>query len=81
MKILTTPRMERCIGCHSCSFACARLVHKRLSWDTAGTPVLLQNSWGPFLCEGFIPAFSRSLAAQKKNRERNLGHNTYFETY
>jgi Fe-S-cluster-containing hydrogenase component 2 len=36
MKILTTPRMERCIGCYSCSLACARLVHKRLSWDTAG---------------------------------------------
>ncbi len=27
MKILSTPRMERCIGCHSCSLACARLVH------------------------------------------------------
>ncbi len=25
--------MERCIGCHSCSLACARLVHKQLSWD------------------------------------------------
>ena len=36
MKILTTPRMERCIGCHSCSLACARLVHKNLSWDTVG---------------------------------------------
>ncbi len=36
MKILVAPRMERCIGCHSCSLACARLVHKRLSWDTAG---------------------------------------------
>jgi Fe-S-cluster-containing dehydrogenase component len=36
MKILTTPRMERCIGCHSCSLACARLVHQRLSWDTVG---------------------------------------------
>lgn len=36
MKILTAPRMDRCIGCHSCSLACARLVHKRLSWDTAG---------------------------------------------
>ena len=36
MKILATPRMDRCIGCHSCSLACARLVHKRLSWDTAG---------------------------------------------
>ena len=36
MKNLTTPHMERCIGCHSCSLACARLVHKNLSWDTAG---------------------------------------------
>ena len=36
MKIFTTPRMERCIGCHSCSLACARLVHQRLSWDMAG---------------------------------------------
>ncbi len=36
MKILITPHMERCIGCHSCSLACARLVHKRLSWETAG---------------------------------------------
>ena len=36
MKILTAPRMDRCIGCHSCSLACARLLHRRLSWDTAG---------------------------------------------
>ncbi|MCL6620752.1 MAG: 4Fe-4S binding protein [Syntrophobacterales bacterium] len=36
MKILTTPRLERCIGCYSCSLACARLVHRRLSWETAG---------------------------------------------
>ena len=36
MKLLTTPRMERCIGCHSCSLACARLIHKRISWSTSG---------------------------------------------
>lgn len=36
MKILRAPRMDRCIGCHSCSLACARLVHKMLSWNTAG---------------------------------------------
>jgi len=36
MKILSTPRMERCIGCHSCSLACARLVYKQLSWDKTG---------------------------------------------
>ncbi len=36
MKILTSPRMDRCIGCHSCSLACARIVHKRISWTTTG---------------------------------------------
>ena len=49
MKILTTPRMDRCIGCHSCSLACARLVHKRLSWDTAG--IRIASSGG--LSSGF----------------------------
>ena len=36
MKTLIAARMDRCIGCHSCSLACARLVHHRLSWSTAG---------------------------------------------
>ena len=40
MKYLTAPRMERCIGCHSCSLACARLVHKHLSWDKAGIRIV-----------------------------------------
>jgi len=39
MKNLTAPRMERCIGCHSCSLACARLVHKNLSWDRTGVRI------------------------------------------
>lgn len=50
MKILTAPRMERCIGCHSCSLACARLVHKRLSWTSSGIQV--RSSGG--LSSGFI---------------------------
>ncbi len=49
MKILTAPRMERCIGCHSCSLACAREVHQRLSWDTAG--IRIHSSGG--LSTGF----------------------------
>jgi hypothetical protein len=49
MKILSTPRMERCIGCHSCSLACARLVHKQLSWDKAG--IRIQSTGG--LSTGF----------------------------
>jgi len=36
MKILVASHMERCIGCHSCSLACARLVHDSLSWIRAG---------------------------------------------
>lgn len=36
MKILRASKMERCIGCYSCSMACARLVHKMLSWNTSG---------------------------------------------
>jgi Fe-S-cluster-containing dehydrogenase component len=40
MKNLTTPLMERCIGCNSCSLACARLVHKRLSWLAAGIRIM-----------------------------------------
>ncbi len=49
MKTLTTPRMERCIGCNSCSLACARLVHKRLSWMAAG--IRISSSGG--LSTGF----------------------------
>lgn len=49
MKILSAPRMERCIGCHSCSLACARLVHRNLSWDTAG--IRISSSGG--LSTGF----------------------------
>ncbi|SKA96735.1 Fe-S-cluster-containing dehydrogenase component [Paucidesulfovibrio gracilis DSM 16080] len=49
MKMLTTPRMERCIGCHACSLACARLVHGRISWDTAG--IRIKSSGG--LSTGF----------------------------
>ncbi len=49
MKVLTAARMERCIGCHSCSLACARLVHQHLSWNTAG--IRIKSSGG--LSTGF----------------------------
>ena len=49
MKVLSALRMERCIGCHSCSLACARLVHKNLSWDRAG--IRISSSGG--LSTGF----------------------------
>lgn len=50
MKQLTTPRMDQCIGCHSCSMACARLVHRRLSWNAAG--IRIKSSGG--LSTGFL---------------------------
>ena len=60
MKILRTPRMERCIGCHSCSLACARLVHKTLSWNRAGirirTPGGLTTGFQAQVCVACDPA-------------------------
>jgi len=44
VKVLRTPRMERCIGCYSCSLACARNVYKSLSWKRAG--ILIRSSGG-----------------------------------
>ncbi|EPR32432.1 4Fe-4S ferredoxin iron-sulfur binding domain-containing protein [Alkalidesulfovibrio alkalitolerans DSM 16529] len=44
MKILRATRMDRCIGCHSCSLACARQVHKKVSWRTAG--IRIKSSGG-----------------------------------
>lgn len=49
MKLLKAPRMDQCIGCHSCSLACARLIHGRLSWSAAG--IRIQSSGG--LSTGF----------------------------
>lgn len=38
--------MDRCIGCHSCSMACARLVHGQFSWITAG--IHIKSAGGMF---------------------------------
>lgn len=60
MKVLTAPRMERCIGCHSCSLACAREVHNRLSWDTAGIRIHtsggLSTGFEASICLACLPA-------------------------
>jgi Fe-S-cluster-containing hydrogenase component 2 len=60
IKCLKTPLMERCIGCHSCSLACARLVYKRLSWDTAGIRIFssggLSTGFEAKHCLGCNPA-------------------------
>lgn len=60
MKILKANRMERCIGCHACSLACARLVHKRLSWLTSGIRITsaggLSTGFEARLCLACDPA-------------------------
>lgn len=60
MKRLEAVRMERCIGCHSCSLACARLVHKKLSWSTAGIRISsvggLTTGFEAHLCVACDPA-------------------------
>jgi len=38
-KVLKAVAMERCIGCYSCMFACARMVHAALSWSRSGIRV------------------------------------------
>ncbi|KUG27340.1 iron-sulfur cluster binding protein [hydrocarbon metagenome] len=44
MKVHRAARMERCIGCHACSLACARLVHKTISWNASG--IRIKSSGG-----------------------------------
>lgn len=50
MKQLTTPRIDQCIGCQSCSLACARLVYQKISWNAAG--IRIHSSGG--LSNGFV---------------------------
>ena len=58
MKLLTTPHMDQCTGCHSCSLACARIIHKKLSWSCAG--IRIESTGG--LSTGF--SATRCLACE-----------------
>ena len=60
MKVLRAPRMERCIGCHSCSLACARQVYKKLSWHMCGIRIRssggMSTGYEPQMCLACNPA-------------------------
>ena len=60
MKVHRAVRMERCIGCHCCSLACARLVYKSLSWNNAGIRITssggLTSGFQAVLCLSCDPA-------------------------
>lgn len=53
MKRLKTVDMKKCIGCYSCSLACAREVHKSLSWTRSG--IHIKSSGG--ISTGFEAIF------------------------
>jgi Fe-S-cluster-containing hydrogenase component 2 len=58
--VLRAARMEQCIGCHSCSLACSRLVHKQLSWNAAGIRIVssggLSTGFEAKVCLACAPA-------------------------
>lgn len=52
--------MDQCIGCHSCSLACARLINKQLSWNAAGIRIRsaggLSTGFTAYRCLACLPA-------------------------
>ena len=52
--------MDQCIGCHSCSLACARQVFKKISWNTAGIRIRsaggLSTGFTAYRCLACLPA-------------------------
>lgn len=60
MKKLVAQQMDRCIGCHSCSLACARLVHDEFSWTAAGIHIRssggLSSGFEASVCQACSPA-------------------------
>lgn len=77
MKLLTTPRMDRCIGCHSCSLACARLIYKRISWSAAGIRIHsaggLSTGFTAVRCLGCDPAPCVAVCPTEALRQRQGG--------
>jgi Fe-S-cluster-containing hydrogenase component 2 len=72
MKILRTPRLERCIGCHSCSPACARQVYRLLSWDTAGIRIASSGGLKAGCASAFPPYGLNSAQSNLSRSEANL---------
>ena len=77
MKQLHASRMERCIGCHSCSLACARIIHKCLSWENAGIRISssggLSTGFQAKLCLAYSPAPFATACPTGSLKERKEG--------
>ncbi len=77
MKILKAVAMEKCIGCQACSLACARLVHKRLSWSYSGIRVKtsggLTTGFEAAICLACKPAACAKVCPTGACKERKDG--------
>jgi Fe-S-cluster-containing dehydrogenase component len=77
MKILRATRMERCIGCYSCSLACARLLHQSLSWHRSGIRIRsaggLSTGFEAQVCLGCDPAPCAQACPTHAFRQRKGG--------
>lgn len=77
MKRLEAVRMEQCIGCHSCSLACARLVHKKLSWNTSGIRISsaggLTTGFEAHICVACDPAPCAEVCPTEALKQRKGG--------
>ncbi len=77
MKLLSAAHLDRCIGCHSCSLACARLVHKQFSWNTAGIRIKsaggLSRGFEASICLGCDPAACASACPTDALSQRSGG--------
>jgi thiosulfate reductase electron transport protein len=77
MKRLSASHMERCIGCNSCSLACARMVHRRLSWLAAGIRIVssggLSTGFEARLCVNCDPAPCAAACPTGAFRQRRGG--------
>ena len=81
MKILRALRMERCIGCYSCSLACARLVHGSLSWKRSGIRIHsaggLSTGFEAQVCLACDPAPCAEACPTGAMRQRKVGGVVY----
>ncbi|MEI7450975.1 MAG: 4Fe-4S dicluster domain-containing protein [Desulfomonile sp.] len=77
MKILRAARMESCIGCYSCSLACARLLHQSLSWHRSGIRIRsaggLSTGFEAQVCLGCDPAPCAEACPTDAFRQRKGG--------
>ncbi|MFW5722298.1 MAG: 4Fe-4S dicluster domain-containing protein [Desulfohalobiaceae bacterium] len=81
MKIMKATHMERCIGCYTCSLACARAVHKSLSWKRSGIRIHtsggISTGFEAIVCLACDPAPCVAACPTGAMRQRKGGGTVY----